>query len=175
MTDMEKIEDYTLEDTRHKPIPKKRHRAHTTDLEDIIEPKIGIWHWLMSFFKSDKRIGELNGHWAFLFKFILLLALFVLPTVGTWSIWVTSNIFSTKSHIEQTEKYDDRISTLEKCSERNVVASQNVTTQIDKLEQTNKEQNQKIESLEKNNSSEHSQILIMLESMKATLESLKKG
>lgn len=176
MTDMEKIEDYIIDIQQPKSVPKKSHRksVKNEDLDDIIEPKIGIWHWLLSFFKSDKRIGDLNGHWAFLFKFILLVMLLVIPTIGTWGIWVTNNVMSAQFHIEQTQQHDIRITTLEKHLDRNTVIAQNVEAQIHKLEQVNQDQNSIIDSLEKSNTTEHNQILILLESMKTTLELLKQ-
>lgn len=172
---MEKIEDYILEDRQLKAARHKHHsNINDNDLEDVIEPKIGIWHWLTSFFKSDKRIGELNGHWAFLFKFVLLVLLFIIPTLGTWGVWVTNNVMANKFHVEQTEEYESRISALEKHNVKSETIAQTLDTQINKLEKVNQEQNTKIESLERSNSSEHSQMLILLESMKATLELLKQ-
>lgn len=174
MTDMEKIEDYIIENQQIKPVRHKHHSINDSDLEDVIEPKLGIWHWFTSFFKSDKRIGELNGHWAFLFKFVLLVLLFIIPTLGTWGVWVTNNVMTTQFHVEQTEQYESRISALEKHNVKAETIAQTLDTQINKLEKVNQEQNAKLESLEKSNSTEHSQILIMLEAMKATLEVIKQ-
>jgi hypothetical protein len=193
MTDMEKL-DYTLEDTQRKTIHKKHYNQALEDetLEDVIEPKIGIWHWLMSFFKSDKRIGELNGHWAFLFKFILLVLLFVIPTIGTWGMWVTNEVINAKYHAIQTSAYGDRITKLEEASLKESVVLNHVSNQltkiesivtaisppdltrrIERIEKTADDNNTRLNTLDKNNSEQHANLLITLEQIKVKVESLK--
>lgn len=50
---------------------------------------------------TQKKLGDLNGWWAFLFKFGLAL----IPFAVSWSIWVTANVFSSKAFISSGERF----------------------------------------------------------------------
>lgn len=172
---MEKIEDYILDNNQLVSVPRKHHYQvlKDEDLEDIIEPKIGVWHWFKSLFKSDKRIGELNGRWAALFKFVLLMLFLIIPVIGSWGVWITKQVMASQFHAQQTEGYEQRISTLEKFCERNTVSTVQIDNRISKLENISEVQSEKFDIFKQNNATEHGQILVLLESMKVTLDILK--
>jgi len=73
---------------------------------------------LLRFFKgmvhSEKKIGEMNGRWAALFRIVLVLLFLSIPTLGTWAMWVTRGIWKTENHIKTTEQFSDRLNVLEK-------------------------------------------------------------
>ena len=48
--------------------------------------------------KRSKRIGELNGPWAFLLKTTLVFMPVIFTLSVAWSVWVTTEIFALKQY-----------------------------------------------------------------------------
>lgn len=153
MKDMEVIEDLNFETNTKKHFKED-------DITDFVEPKKGFMTWLYGFFVSDKKIGELNGKWAALFKAVLFSLVFVIPTLFTWMIWVTTHVYASQYHIENTVDIEDRIVELEKTD----AARSDVMRKIEKMEQQLYSlENSVIPNLDKQNSTEHAKILTTLE------------
>ena len=62
---------------------------------------------------TEKKIGDLNGKWAVMLKMAVLTSTIVAPLILAWAVWVTSSIFSTQHHIEDTENFRSRIVDIE--------------------------------------------------------------
>lgn len=167
---METIDDYIIE----------------TVEKDILEPKKGLFKWFLRLFKSDKKIGELNGHWAALFKIILFMLLVSIPTFFTWMVWVTNSIYASQYHISDTEKFEQRITELEKTDmTRADLASKidrltgrldtsspdELKRRVELLEQSFTNLTTKTVELDKNNVADHSKIITTLDLI---LKELKK-
>jgi hypothetical protein len=186
MPDMEKIDDYILEDD---------HKVQQEEIGDmIIEPKIGIFHMLYRFFSSlfisKHKVGELNGRWAALFKITLVLIILGVPTFFAWATWITNETFASKYHRIQTENFEDRINCLEKDVQvlsRIDLELAKISTKIENLPppdwrrrielleiSQNDEQKRLLEN-NKENQDQHSRILILLEGLKTTVEVLKEN
>lgn len=92
----------------------------TDIIEDMVDPQKGLLYMIVRFFKglvhSDKKIGEMNGRWAALFRVVLVLLFFAIPAGGTWTMWVTRNIWNVERHVETTAEFESRIDFLEKSS-----------------------------------------------------------
>lgn len=130
---MEKIEDYKLED----------------NFETFVEPKKGILRWFFGLFISDKKIGELNGRWAALFKLVLFIVVVSVPTAITWMLWVTSNIYASQYHIERCDNYEQRLIDLEKTDVSRADLSRQMQVLSDKIETfPNAEWKRRVEFLE---------------------------
>jgi hypothetical protein len=176
---------------KHKNV--KPHHEFAVPKEEFIEdgeffePKQGLWKYFSSLLISKKKIGELNGKWATMFKFVILLVIVGIPTMMTWMTWVTSNIYSSQYHQSTTEGYAARIIDLEtsmKILSRVEVEISKLSTKIDNLphpewkrrieilEQGRQENAAHITELDKNNSTEHSSILIILKEINTKLEFL---
>lgn len=54
-----------------------------------------------STYMSSKKIGELNGPWAFLFK----LSNILLPMVVAWCVWATSQIYALEIRLARSEQW----------------------------------------------------------------------
>ena len=155
-----------------------------------------ILKFIKGIFISDKKIGELNGKWAALFKACMIVGM-------SWCIWVTSVIYQSSYHMDGSSNYEQRLDTLE------IIA----TTEVDNLHELQArvethythmteaidalpppEWQHRIESVEndfksveadikqissdvtkvdKQNTAEHNEILISLEGISTILEFLK--
>lgn len=188
MTDMEKIEDHVLESDH----PPETHSIDT-ELEDVIEPKIGFFHTLSEFlggiFHSKHKVGELNGKWAALFKMVLVLVVLIIPTFFAWATWVTNETFATKYHRLQTDDFENRISDLEsniKLLNRVELELSRIFNKIDSwptedwrrridiLETNQTEASNKLDYSNQKNQDEHNKILVLLEGIKTTVDILKQ-
>lgn len=58
---------------------------------------------------TRKTIGQLNGPWAFLQKFMLLL----FPLVIAWGVWTTTSIFQLRADLQAVHELDLRLLRLE--------------------------------------------------------------
>lgn len=58
---------------------------------------------------TRKTIGQLNGPWAFLQKFMLLL----FPLVIAWGVWTTTSIFQLRADLRVVHELDLRLLRLE--------------------------------------------------------------
>ena len=144
------------------------------DNEDIIlDPKKSLLSSLLNcfgkFFVSDKKIGELNGKWAFIFKTVLLSLFICIPTFIGWASWTTTSIWDNTSEIKHIQNYIYELPPKAGCTPTN-----EWRRRIETTENENKEAKKEINLLEKTNATEHSQILILLEGIKTKLEILVK-
>ena len=102
-------------------------------IKDIVDPKktfinsaLGLTKGL---FHSDKKIGEMNGRWAALFRICMIVVILGIPSIGGWGLWLTRNAINTEYHLESTVRFEDRIDILE----QNNVMLERVAEQIDKI------------------------------------------
>lgn len=102
-------------------------------IENTHDPKKSFISLMLQFFKgifhSEKKIGEMNGKWAALFRAVLVLLFFTIPTIGTWSIWITRSVWIQQGHMTTTSSFEDRIDTLEKTD----VSRAHVSEQLEKI------------------------------------------
>ena len=115
-----------------------------------------------SLFHSNRPIGELNGHWAALLKIILVAVPIMIPIFLTWAIWVTAAVFEGKYHLQASE-----------CAS---VVNADFHKEI-KLRW--KDTSQRLDALhakhatyDRNNSDEHADITIALQSIKTKLDTI---
>ena len=184
MKDMDKIENYNIDEGTH----IKKDEA----FDDIIEPKIGFFNSICKFINnmlsSNKKIGDLNGKWAGLFKFVLILCILVIPSFFTWASWVTAEVFASKYSRNHIEHFEERIVDLEANSkllsrvENELIK---ISNKVDDLPPP--DWKRRIEILEnqraidetrtieqyKANQDDHNKILILLEGIKAKIELIK--
>jgi hypothetical protein len=152
---------------------------------EFFEPKQGLWKYFSSLLISKKKIGDLNGKWATMFKIVILISIIGVPTMLSWMTWVTSNIYAAQYHQTLTEGYAARIIDLE----TNMKILSRVESEIGKLSvkmdnlpppewkrrieilEAGRETNaEHIIALDKNNSTEHSNILVILKEINTKLE-----
>lgn len=159
-------------------------KSKTDDTEDILEPKKG----LLNFFKTDHPIGKMNGHWPSLFKFILIIAFFMAPTLFGWMVWSTTENFANQYNRERTVKIEEGLNTLHIDLEKfqseitkgisgiNINASRlkELETRLSKLENEHQLTQSKIGGLDQRNTEEHTKILLLLESIKTKMDLINK-
>ena len=181
----------------------KSHKQHfiikEEDIVDtVLDTKLGTVSYLANMFKSlfisDKKIGELNGKWAGMFKIVLTISMLLIPTLFGWGVWITNKVIGSEYHIVQTQEYDVRITRLEEVSQRDTIFIDKIEKQLNKiddhlsildptdicrrinnLENVNEEQNIAINTLDKNNTAEHTKVLLLLESIKTKLDLQSNG
>lgn len=154
---------------------------------EFFEPKQGLWKYFSSLLISKKKIGDLNGKWATMFKVVILLIIVGVPTMMTWMTWVTSNIYAVQYYQSTTEGYAARIIDLEtnmKILSRVESEISKLSTKMDNLPppewkrrieilESGREVNSaNIVTLKDNNTSEHSNILLILKEINTKLEFL---
>lgn len=154
-------------------------------IEDMADPKKGLMFFALRLFKgmfhSDKKIGEMNGKWAALFRVVLVLTFLTIPAVGTWGVWVSRSVWSSQYHREATSEFEKRINVLEQsCTLLNKVDEQvdeladeikllpqqlpskewqeSVDVQVEENAAATQEIKDEIIKLDKTNTSEHSKI-----------------
>jgi hypothetical protein len=166
----------------------------TQDEQDIVlDAKKGffanIFTSVNKILLSDKKIGELNGKWATLFKTFLMLSFITFPTFLAWGTWVTKNTFEMCNHLEDTAHFNQRLTNFES----NVKIIERMESQINRisdkvetlpppewrrrieiLETEYAKISTEMKALDKINAAEHSQMLILLESIKTKLDLLVK-
>jgi hypothetical protein len=156
--------------------------------EELLEPKQGLFTKLSSLITSDKKVGELNGKWATLFKVVLIVCILVIPTLLGWATWVTTEVFSYRSHADATTGFDERITKLENATSaiaRIEKQIDTITTKIDALpppewkrrieilESQYTTISNQLDAVDKTNTSEHGQILVLLEGIKTKVDMIK--
>jgi hypothetical protein len=175
--------------TKHKNV--KPHNEFSVPKEEFVEdgeffePKQSLWRYLSSFLVSKKKIGELNGKWATLFKFVLLLIIIGVPTLFAWMTWVTSNIYASQYHQLVTQSQEGRMIELE----TNMKILERVETEISKLsikmdnlpppdwrrrveilEEGRETNAKKIDALDKNNTTQHTDIQLILKEINTKMD-----
>jgi len=75
--------------------------ASEPTVEDVIEE-------LESPSMTQVRIGEVEGRWTFLLKCTLVVIPF-LTSLGTWAVWVTGNVYTSRQTTELVEKLSREI------------------------------------------------------------------
>ena len=166
-------------------------------IKDIVDPKKTFINSALDLtkgiFHSEKKIGEMNGRWAALFRICLVVVVLGIPSIGGWGLWLTRNAINTEYHLESTVRFEERIDILE---QHNVMLER-VEKQIEKISKdvdnlppaewrdiiNNNTKNdadikQRIIDLDKSNSAEHSKIeregAVDRAAIKATLEFIKE-
>ena len=161
--------------------------------EILIDSKKGffgiICNFLNNLFSSDKKIGALNGKWATMLKICLMVAFISGPPILTWCTLVTKNVFDSSMHFKNKEHFDKKLAEFEsnvKIIERIEIQLNKISDKVETLpppewrrrieilEAEYTKANVEIRSLDKINSIEHGQILILLESIKTKLDMLAK-
>ena len=159
------------------------------DIEDIItEPKKKLLNMFGGVLRSDKKIGEMNGRWAALFKIMLVSMSCLIPTMLGWMIWVSSNIYDADNFINANENNHNRIEELEKTDITRATLSKQLETlntrienlpptewrkRIEKLEDNFDMLNSLLINLDKNNNSDHIKLTTILENNGKTLQEIK--
>ena len=54
---------------------------------------------------TSKRLGELNGKYALLFKINMALIPIIFMALLTWGIWVTANIYDFRGFMDYGDRY----------------------------------------------------------------------
>lgn len=179
--------------------------------DELLDPRKGLFNWCIRLLKglihSEKKIGDMNGKWAALFRIVLVLVFLGIPALGTWTVWMTKGIWNSQRHIETTIEFENRIDLLEQNAvilervdkavsniskemrehndghppdiqdrvDKNTDAVKDVKDSVIQLDKTNTEQHNKIykelgdkvNQIERENSTDHA-------SMKTTLEFIKE-
>jgi hypothetical protein len=177
--------------TKHKThTPQKEDSTQFVEDQEFFEPKLSLWKHFTSIFVSKKKIGELNGKWAFMFKFVILFVVIGGPTVLGWMTWVNNSLYAMQAYQITTQSHEQRIAELEssmKILARVEVEISRISTKMDNLPppdwrrrieilEDGREQNAvKIETLDTNNTTQHSDITVMLKEINTKLEFLTKG
>lgn len=52
---------------------------------------------------EHKQIGQLNGPWSILLRFVLVLIPVLLPVFIAWAVWVTGKLYETNNHVKRDE------------------------------------------------------------------------
>lgn len=156
--------------------------------EELLEPKQGLFTKLSSLLTSDKKVGELNGKWATLFKAVLIVCILVIPTLLGWATWVTTEVFSYRSHEDVTADFNERIQALERTSSSiakiekqidNIILKMDALPppewkrRIELLESQYATISSQLNDVDKTNTSEHGQILVLLEGIKTKVDMIK--
>lgn len=116
---------------------------------------------------TEKKIGDLNGKWAVMLKLVVLAATVLSPLILSWTVWVTSNIYSTKHHMIDTEDFRARIVEIEK-------AATITPSQINDIKKDADELKTDVKTVRKENAEEHQGILVELGKIQVQLESMQK-
>jgi hypothetical protein len=143
----------SLENNKKQPINK--------DL-DITDPKKGLMNCFSGFFKdlfkSENKIGELNGKWAFMLKVVLMLLFVSIPTFFAWGTWVTTSIFEQNTAIQRLQDKTTQLPPEDWRRRIEMVEIQTITT------------SDYTRNIDKQNSENHAKILILLENIKTKVE-----
>jgi len=147
----------------------------------IEEPKNGLFYcvnnFLKNMFKQDnKKIGELNGKWAFMLKAVLTLFLILTPTFCGWCIWVTNSIFEQQNqYIEVRSNFNHLLEKTNELPPRSgCVPTEEWRNRIEKNETKTDKFIEQLYSIDKKNEQDHGKILKLLEGIKTSLDSVKK-
>jgi hypothetical protein len=163
--------------------------------QEILEPNKTIIDTFFNIvkgpFKSDKKIGDLNGKWAIGLKLVIVLFFVSIPTFATWATWVTGSIYASNNHICDVYElqHDKRITELEKYATLPIKLERELQRLHDKIDVLpHPEWRRRIELLEtqygesvksvlqvdKKNAEDHQQIFVLLESIKTKLDLIQK-
>jgi len=138
---------------------------------DITEPKKGLMSCFSGFFSdlftSDKKIGELNGKWAFMLKVVLMLLFVSIPTFFAWGTWVTTSIFEQNTLIQRLQDKTTQLPPTGGC-----VPTEDWRRRIEMAELQTITISDYTRNIDKQNTADHSQILILLEGIKTKVEML---
>jgi len=138
---------------------------------DITEPKKGLMSCFFGFFSdlftSDKKIGELNGKWAFMLKVVLMLLFVSIPTFFAWGTWVTTSIFEQSTSIQRLQDKTGTLPPITGC-----IPSEDWRRRIELMETKSDLLSNYTASVDKQNAEDHSRILILLENIKTKVEML---
>ena len=150
-----------------------------TDEDIYIEkPKNGLFYcvnnFLKNIFKQDKKIGELNGKWAFMLKAFLTLFLVITPTFFAWSTWVTVSIFDNNTQRVEERIYIENI--IEKLQHlpppEGCPPNSEWKRRVESLENKTELLADYARAVEKKNDENNAKVLILLESIKTKVEIL---
>lgn len=123
---------------------------------------------------APRKIGEMNGRWAALFKVVLV----VVPTVNAlfipWAVWVTTNVWRSQDHMVHADELHMQIEKLITSHTRDMEVVRQELKEVDRRmdELPSAVWREKIATLEldmKQNASDHTQIKVALEQIKAKL------
>jgi hypothetical protein len=126
-----------------------------------------------------KRIGEMNGRWAMLFKS----ALVIIPVVNAlflpWAVWVTTTLWDANSNVKQFKEVAVKIDSIFEEHRRDMdfmrKELKEVDARIDDMPPT--VWKAKITQLEvgmEKNSDDHTKLLIGQEKISASIDSIKE-
>lgn len=174
--DLEKIGD---------PINTEDTEGCDFDEEALLEPRRGLF----AMFKSKHPIGQMNGHWATLFKFVLIIAFFMTPTLFAWMVWSTTENFANQYNRDRTVKIEEALEALHldindfqkdiKQSISNIDIHTNrlreLENRLNKIESEHQTTQNKISVMDSKNSEEHTKILVLLEAIKTKMDLIHKN
>ena len=131
----------------------------------ILDNKKGLFKTILGMFYDNQKIGEINGKWAFMLKAVLLLFFVCVPTFFGWATWVTKSTWDNTSRIEIIKENITLLPPPTGCA-----PTLDWQRRIENLEVYVENTGKDIKAIEKLNSDEHRQILIMLEGIKTKVE-----
>ncbi len=119
---------------------------------------------------QPKRIGDLNGPWALLFRVVLMLVPLSIPLF----VWLVSGVWASNDHIRHTDEVTAQIEKLMECHKQDMLAVRTELREIDQRidELPSAVWRERILALEadmKQNTADHTQIKISLEQIKAKM------
>jgi hypothetical protein len=117
---------------------------------------------------TEKKIGDLNGKWAVMLKMTVLAGTVVAPLIVAWTIWVTSNIFSTQFHVMDTHSFEQRIMEIEKTL---TATPERINKNAEALYEVKTE----VKDVQKSNATDHQLIMVELSKIQTKLEMIDKA
>ena len=119
---------------------------------------------------TQRRIGEMNGRWALLFKFLLVMVPCSIPLL----VWLTSSAWASNDHIAREHEAKCQIEVLIKTHAADMAVLRQEIKEIDRRidELPPLEWKERIKALEldsRQNREDHATIMIGIEQIKAKL------